>query len=262
MFAFRCFPFAASVIAIGVLGLAAGDFVAFWQPVPTGVPAREALAYMCAITCVVSGMALLWKRAAARAALVLLVSLALCMLLFRLPVIFHAPAAAVSYESWGECAVMVAAAWTLYVWFAADWDRQHFGFATGKQGARMATWFFGVALIAFGVAHFAYVKETAALVPTWLPGRVTWVYVTGCAYLLAGVAVLTGLWARPATMLATLQMGMFTALIWLPTVIAGHAGVPQWSEFLDSCAMTAGAWVVAGSYVHAAGGGHSWGRTT
>ena len=248
MFAFRNFPFAASLIAIGVLGLAAGDFVAFWQPVPTGVPAPETLAYTCAITCLVSGVALLWQRAAARAALVLLVGLALWMLMFRLPVIFHAPTAAVSYESWGECAVMVAAAWTLYVWFAADWDRQHFGFATGKQGKRMATWFFGVALIAFGVAHFAYVTETAALVPAWLPARVTWVYVTGCAYLLAGVAVLTSVWARPAAMLATLQMGIFTVLIWLPTVIAGHAAVPQWSEFLDSCAMTAGAWVVAGSY--------------
>ena len=109
-------------------------------------------------------------------------------------------------------------------------------------------WLYGLALIAFGVAHFAYVTDSAALVPAWLPARTAWVYVTGCTYLLAGVAVLTGVWARSATMLAALQMGIFTVLIWVPIVAAGHANVSEWSELLDSCALTAGAWVVAGRY--------------
>jgi len=246
--AFRHSAFAASVTVLGVLGLAAGDFVAFWQPVPKGVPGRETLAYACAFICLTSGVALLWQRTAARAALVLFLSFASWMLLFRLPAIFHAPTAAVSYESWGECAVMVAAAWVLYAWFAVDWDRQHFRFATGGQGVRVALWLYGLALIAFGVAHFAYVTDTAALVPAWLPARTALAYLTGCTYLLAGVAVLTGVWARPATMSAALQMGIITVLVWLPTVAAGHANVSQWSELLDSCALTAGAWVVAGCY--------------
>ena len=244
--------FAASIIALGVLGLAASDFVAFWQPVPRGVPARETLAYACAIICLVSGVALLWQRTAARAARVLLLSFAAWMLLFRLPVIFHAPTAAVSYESWGECAVMLAGAWVLYAGSAVDWDRRHVGFATGDRGVRMARWFFGLALIAFGVAHFAYVKDTAALVPAWLPVHATWVYVTGCAYVLAGGAVLTGVWARPAASASALQMALFTVLIWLPIVFAGHADASQWSELLDSWALAAGAWVVAGSYGDAA----------
>ena len=54
--------FAATMIALGILGLIKSDFTPLWDPVPMGV---SALAYLCAFISLISGMGLIWQRAAA-----------------------------------------------------------------------------------------------------------------------------------------------------------------------------------------------------
>ena len=240
--------FAATMLAVGIQGLVKGDFTAVWEPVPKGVPARELLAYFCACISVAAGIGLLSRRAAAAAARVLLATLLLWLLLLRVPAILLAPTAQDSWSGCGETAVIVAGAWVLYVWFAADWDRKRLGFATGETGLRTARVLYGLALIPFGLAHFAYVKETAALVPAWLPLPMAWAHLTGAAYIAAGAAVLIGVCARLAVALSALQMGLFTLLVWVPIMAAGSTDAYQWSETVLSWALTAGAWVVADSY--------------
>jgi hypothetical protein len=130
--------FAVTMIALGILGLIKGNFTQVWEPVPKSVPAREVLVYLCAFISLASGIGLLWQRAAAPAARVLLAWLLLWWLLFRVPDIFRAPTVVGSWYGCAEIAVMVAGAWVLYARFAADWDRQRFGFATGDKGVRIA----------------------------------------------------------------------------------------------------------------------------
>lgn len=238
--------FAATMIALGILGLAKGDFASIWLPVPNGVPARMALMYLCALVPLLCGIGLFRQRAAAVASRMLLTYLLAWLLLLRLPHIFFSPTIDVIWAS-AEIAVLVAAAWVLYVWFAGERDRQHVGFATGEKGLRIATALYGVALIPFGVAHFIYLQHTAELVPGWLPCHVAWAYITGGALVAAGIALLFGVCARLAATLSAFEIGMFMLLVWVPVVAKG-ANAFQWHEFIVSWALTASAWVVADSY--------------
>jgi len=240
--------FAATMIALGILGLVKPDFAQIWEGVPKGVPARETLAYLCALVALGSGAGLLWQRTAAAAARVLLGYLILWTLLFKARFIFLHPGVEIAYQTNGVNAVLVAGAWVLYVWFATPWDRKHLGFATGDSGLRIARVLYGLAMIAFGLSHFFYLNMTTPLVPGWLPWHVGWAYLTGVSYLAAGAAVLSGVWARLAAALSTVQMGAFTLLVWVPLMIAGTISTRQWGEFVVSWALTAAAWVVTDSY--------------
>src|SRR6266446_4265961 len=100
--------FAVTMIALGILGLTQGDFTPTWSGVPKSLPARHALAYVCAVISLLLGSFLAW------------------LLLFRVPLIFRAPTATVAWWASADTAVMAAASWVLYAWFAGDRDRQRF----------------------------------------------------------------------------------------------------------------------------------------
>ena len=240
---------AITLIGIGITGLLmAPKAASIWQSVPPGVPLRGALALLCALVSLACGAGLLLARTAALASRALLAALLSWLLLVKGYYIVTSPWVEGSYQSAGETAVLVAAAWVLYAWFAGGWDLTHISFAVGERGVRLARGLYALALVAFGLSHFVYLNLTAPLVPPWLPAHVFWAYFTGGAYLAAATALLTGVLARLAAALSVLQMGLFTVLVWMPLAAAGRLTPGQWSELGVSWALTAAAWVVADSF--------------
>jgi len=245
--------FAATLICLGVMGLVTRDFSQIWQPVPKWVPGRTALALLCALISLGCGIGLVWRRWAPSASRVLPVAFLIWLLVLRLPNLFYEHPLVLVAWTFGSTAVMAAAAWVLYIWFAHEHDPADPGFLADATGLRIARTLYGLSLIPFGLAHFMYLDATTVLIPDWLPGHVAWAYFTGAAFIVAGLAVCIGVLAYPAAALSALQMGLFTLIVWVPRMAAGTVTGFQRGEFISSCALTAGAWVVADSYRGASG---------
>ncbi len=137
--------FAVTMIVLGAVGLLHPDFVPLWNPVPVNVPARVLLVYLSALISVASGIGLLVQRMAAIAARLLLTTLFLWLLLLRLPNFLLEPAFEACWSVF-PLMIMLAAAWVLYVWFAADWDRKHLTFISSNNGLRIARVLYGLSL--------------------------------------------------------------------------------------------------------------------
>jgi len=187
--------FAATMIALGIMGLIRGGFTPIWLPAPQGVPARVVLAYVCACISLGAGIGLFGRRTAAVAARVLLSFLLAWLLLWDVPQLLLHPGMQLT---WAACktAVLVAAAWVLDVWFAGD------------KGLRIARALYGLALIPFGIAHFIYIERTTAMVPGWLPWHLAWAYFFGWTFIAAGLAVLIGVYSRLAATLSVVPLGL------------------------------------------------------
>jgi uncharacterized membrane protein len=239
--------FALGLIGLGVLSLVFGDFALQWQPVPAWLPARAYLAYASGVVMIAAAAGLLSRRTALLSSGVLLAYLLLWLLLLQLPHLVMAPLVEVNWLGFGEIAVIVAGGWVL---FAAERGRgapSNLQFATGARGMRIARLLFALALIPIGLSHFVYARETTAFVPAWLPFRAGWAYLTGAGHIVAGLGVLFGVVPRLAAMLEAAMIGAFTALVWVPLVVATPTIQLPWTGFLISWTIGAAAWVVAGS---------------
>jgi uncharacterized membrane protein YphA (DoxX/SURF4 family) len=235
--------FALTIIAIGIMGLVSGSFAPIWAGVPKSLPDRQLLAYSCTVISLACGAGLLMKRTARLAALALLAYLVIWTALFKVPFIVRQPLVEVSYQSCGENLVLIAAAWVLYVWSANGR-----AFPAGDIGIRGGHLLYGVALIAFGFSHFAYLNLTAPLIPEWLRDPIFWAYFTGAAYVAAGAAIITGIAGRLGAVGSALQISLITLLVWGPPVIAGEFDPSNWQEPVVSWALTASACVIAASF--------------
>src|SRR5262249_29932303 len=153
--------FAIVMIALGIQGLITGHLTAIWQPIPKWVPNPTGFAYLCAFISLSSGVGLIFRRTAGSAARTLLAYSVLWALVFRVPVIVRARGAFLAGYALAEPAVMIAATWVLYAWFATDWDRRHLGFAIGPPAVRAAQVMYGLCMVPFGIAHFTYLRRTA-----------------------------------------------------------------------------------------------------
>ena len=232
----------ARVYGLGAIGLGAvtaafGAFSPDWLPVPAHTPGYLLLAYGAAAWLILGGLAINVQRTSQAAALALAALFALGMLVLEAP---HGLAKPADWGGWQAIAESTAMALGgVLAFIQMDGAR---GLAIAR-GARLV---FGACLLVFGGSHFVYLKLTASLVPAWLPpSPLFWAEATGAAQIAAGLAVLSGVQARLATILLTVMYAAFGLLVHLPSVVAAPTSADNWTENAINLLLTATAWTLA-----------------
>jgi putative oxidoreductase len=85
--------------------------------------------------------------------------------------------------------------------------------------SRIGTIFYALVIGFFGINHFVYGTGMQKMVPSFLPGGVFWVYITGACLLLAAIAFLIDKQVRLAALLLALFLLLIVLTVHLPAVL-------------------------------------------
>jgi len=109
---------------------------------------------------------------------------------------------------------------------------------------------YAIPFLAFGANHLMYAGKMAAMVPSFIPGGVFWIYFTGVAMILAALAIITGKQGRAACFGLAVMLLIFIITVQLPGMSNPDPQMKMMSMinlFKDTGLMGA-ALVIAGTY--------------
>lgn len=110
--------------------------------------------------------------------------------------------------------------------------------------------FFATALIGLGIEHFVFQAFVTGRAPAWpasVPGGLAWAYLTGIAFIVVGVALLTGTRARVAAVFAAALIFSWALLRHLPVVAVDAFLAPTWTAAGKALTLMGGALAIAAS---------------
>ncbi len=231
--------FGFATIATGICALASHNYDQL-----AAVPHHALLAYIVAAIEILAGLAVLWTRTARPGALAL-GAIYLIFSLLTVPLIIHQPLVYNNFGNFFEQFSYVAGALLLYACSAP------IAAPRNTRLAQIGYYSFALCLVSFALEQLFYLSATATLVPKWLPpGQMFWAIATTLAFALAAIALLTGFLSLLASRLTVAMLLVFLLLVWLPILFADPHNFGNWSEALETFAITASAWLVADFLAH------------
>jgi uncharacterized membrane protein YphA (DoxX/SURF4 family) len=243
------YVYAFGSFAAGAFDLIWGNFDADHQPLQAwgdNIPGATIFAYVTGAWMFVGALALLWRRSE-RAGGAALAAAYFVFAVFWLPRFYTAPhylgvriPVYIGVFS-GLGTELIAFGAGVLLWASAD-----AGDSPRSAGIAAMRWVFGICAIGFGLQHLTNIKENLVYVPKWLPpGAQFWVIVTGICFVLAGLAILTGVLDVLASWLLGLMFLVFNLTI-LPTFIfADPHDHGAWGGNAYNLAAVGSAWILA-----------------
>jgi putative oxidoreductase len=115
--------------------------------------------------------------------------------------------------------------------------------------SRIGVILYALVIAFFGINHFIHGNGMSGLVPSFMPGGVFWVYLTGVALILAAISFLIG----KQTKLAGILLAIFLVLVVLTVHLPGIINAPDeravnipMTNLIKDLGLAAGALIIAG----------------
>ena len=243
--------FAIAAASLAILSLAYGDFAPSGGSLPGWIPWRENWVHLSALLLLAASAGVWFSRTALPSAAMIGAYLAVWALIGT-PPILSKPLSIGAWYGFCEALTSLVGAWILYS--LLRWQlRRSERLIASERTVRVAQVLFGLTCVFYGWSHFAYADYTASMVPTWLPSRLGFAYLTGLGHLAAGIGIIVGILPRLAATLEAIMMSLFGLLVWVPSFLAQPrpqwATPPQnqWSELVVNLVLAASACIVATS---------------
>jgi uncharacterized membrane protein len=104
---------------------------------------------------------------------------------------------------------------------------------------------FAVPLAVFGAEHLSSPQSMLAIVPSYMPGRMFWVYFVGLALMAASLSIATKRQVQWSGLLFGAMMFLFVAMLHLPGAVAAGGRIP-WTIVIRELSFGGAGWVLAG----------------
>lgn len=243
--------FAAAITGLGVLGLVTGHYAAVWQPVPTWLPAREALAYVNGALMCALGLGMLMKRTITLAALGITAYLLIWFFFLHVPIVAAHPFVPDRWSGFGENGALIVGGYILLAFLSATDNSSLSNFMKRISSVRIAQIVFALSCFLMSLDNLAYPKANANFPPAWIPHWYGWGYLAGAGYVAAGFGILLRVCPRLAANSAAGMMSLFTLFCWVSFVVQTPTHRLVWTGLLISSALSGAGWLIAKSYQNA-----------
>jgi uncharacterized membrane protein YphA (DoxX/SURF4 family) len=234
--------FAFGLAGVGVLSLGSGDFPYTWQPVPEWTIWRKYLAFASGLLLLGLGIGMVLKRSARTSSLFMTTYVALWVVLLQSPHVIQAPVNVGAWLGFCENLVLTCGGWIIFL--SLDGVQHNFRLKF-LADPRLPRFLFGLCCIVFGISHFVYVAATAAMVPSWLPHRTFFAYLTGAGHFSAGLAIVCRVTPRVAAILEASMISCFVLLLHIPGVLSSPGSRLQWTMLCVASSLAGAAWTIA-----------------
>ena len=235
-------------VLAGILDIAWRAFDASHQPIQSlgNVPGQNVLAFIAGVWLLGAGLAILLRRSARFGATASAAAYALFAALW-LPR-YYTGIHALGWRIGVLFGVTFGLAQQLFLVAPAAIVYASIVFTDSRLRARAtiaARWMLGLPPIVFGLAHLIGIHVFAKIVPRWLPFGEFWAVLTGIAFLLAGLAICSGVKDVLAARLLALMLLLFEGLVEVPPIFARLHNQATWGAAVYNLAAIGACWIFA-----------------